>query len=142
MVEVEYFHSYCNVLYLSLHTCLKVAHSCVDCLDYSIKLSNKILLSCSTKIVRLVIHITFHQIERESKNMNIDCLFCPDKLTGNRFAVSEHLYNEHSFTLGHPDNLVSALFSSIYLLLSVFPLSFHIPLPLTATSLLTLDRIT
>ena len=52
----------------------------------------------------------FQQSERESKNMNIDCLFCPDKLTGNRFAVSEHLYNEHSFTLGHPDNLVNVFY--------------------------------
>ena len=46
------------------------------------------------------------QEERECESMNIDCLFCPDKLKGNRFKISEHLYHEHSFTLGHPDNLV------------------------------------
>eukprot|EP00116_Pleurobrachia_bachei_P005781 sb/3466043/ len=46
------------------------------------------------------------QVERNRDDFKIKCLFCPETISGTRFTLSEHLYDQHSFTLGHPDNLV------------------------------------
>lgn len=46
------------------------------------------------------------QRERECTNYKIQCLFCPEYLHGDRFNISNHLYEEHSFSYGHPDNVV------------------------------------
>ncbi|ELU04760.1 hypothetical protein CAPTEDRAFT_91094 [Capitella teleta] len=46
------------------------------------------------------------KFEREDPNFEHMCLFCREIFTGNRNELFEHMANDHSFSIGHSDNLV------------------------------------
>ncbi|KAH7646125.1 zinc finger protein 277 [Dermatophagoides farinae] len=48
------------------------------------------------------------QKQRNDSNFSRMCLFCRKIFTENRAQLFNHLYNDHNFFVGHPDNILDA----------------------------------
>ena len=48
------------------------------------------------------------QNERSCTNFTRTCLFCKKVFTQTRAQLFDHLYHDHNFFLGHPDNIIDA----------------------------------
>lgn len=48
------------------------------------------------------------QHERCDKNFSRSCLFCKKVFNEKRSVLFDHLYHDHNFFLGHPDNIINA----------------------------------
>ena len=48
------------------------------------------------------------QKQRSDPNFSRMCLFCRKIFSENRSQLFDHLYNDHNFFIGHPDNIIDA----------------------------------